>query len=241
MHRVLVVDAGNTIVKFTAFVDADVQWVIRQEACPEDTNFIPDAIYFASVRSEEQGKALISEIETVYPDSALVVLNSELVECGVKNAYKEPQRLGIDRWLSVVAAHHLIEGDVVVVDAGTAIKVDVVNVNGQHLGGYIVPGLTMMEAALISNTARIRYEENEVGVGVGLPDSTARAVTEGCYEMVLGFLERIHLQYQEYKWVATGGDAQSLLDRLGIPVERQPDLVAIGAKLVGDKYMRINR
>jgi len=99
----------------------------------------------------------------------------------------------------------------------------------------------MMEAALISNTARIRYKENEVGVGVGLPDSTARAVTEGCYEMVLGFLERIHLQYQEYKWVATGGDAQSLLDRLGIPVERQPDLVAIGAKLVGDKYMRINR
>ena len=238
MHRVLVVDAGNTIVKFTAFVDTEVQWVIRQETCPIDTGFIPDAIYFASVRSEVQGKLLSADIKSVFPSSVLLLLNSRAVECGVINAYKEPERLGIDRWLGVVAAHHLVAGNVVIVDAGTAIKVDVVNKDGQHLGGYIAPGLTMMETALISNTARIRYKEDEVVVGDGLPNSTARAVTEGCYEMVLGFLERVYLQYKDYKWVATGGDAESLLERLGIPVEQQPNLVAIGAKLVGDEQLR---
>lgn len=241
VHRVLVVDAGNTVVKFTAFVDSEVQWVLRQEVCPKTTDFVPDVIYLASVRSEEQSELLSSDIGAVYPDVAVIVLNSQSIMCGVSNAYKEPKRLGVDRWLGVVAAHHLIEGDVVVVDAGTAIKVDIVNKDGRHLGGYIAPGLAMMEAALISNTARIRYSESEVGIGEGLPNSTARAVTEGCYEMVLGFLERIHDQYQDYKWVATGGDAQSLLDRLGIPVELQSNLVAIGAKLVGDEQRRGNK
>jgi type III pantothenate kinase len=215
--------------------------MLRQEVCPKTKDFVPEVIYLASVRSEEQSELLSSDISSVYPNVAVIVLSSQSNMCGVSNAYQEPERLGVDRWLGVVAAHHLIEGDVVVVDAGTAIKVDIVNKDGRHLGGYIAPGLAMMEAALISNTARIRYSESEVGIGDGLPNSTARAVTEGCYEMVLGFLERIHHQYQDYKWVATGGDAQSLLDRLGIPVELQSNLVAIGAKLVGDEQVRGNK
>ncbi|AEF56389.1 type III pantothenate kinase [Marinomonas posidonica] len=238
MHRVLVVDAGNTIVKFTAFIDSEVQWVLRQEVCPQKTGFTPDVIYLASVRSEEQSELLSSNVKLVYPDVALIVLSSRLIQCGVSNAYKEPERLGVDRWLGVVAAHHFIEGDVVVVDVGTAIKVDVVNKDGKHLGGYITPGLAMMEAALISNTARIRYTKNEVVIGEGLPNSTARAVTEGCHEMVLGFLERIYRDYSHYKWVATGGDAKALLDSLQVKMEYQPNLVALGAKIVGDELIK---
>ena len=239
--KVLVVDAGNTSIKFTAFEDESVLWVHRGDHCPTDNGFVPDVIYFASVRSKEQSALMHADIQAEYPNSRWMTLTSQATACGVHNAYFEPERLGVDRWLGVIAAHHIEGGGVVVVDAGTAIKVDVVDKAGVHLGGYITPGLAMMEESLLVNTARIRYDSNEVVVGEGLPNSTVRAVTEGCYEMALGFLERIYQQYKEYKWIATGGDAESLLKRLGVPVERQPNLVAIGAKLVGDEQLRGNK
>lgn len=241
VSSVLVVDAGNTSIKFTALVNNQVLWVQRGDSCPIDTGFIPETIYFASVRSKELSALLHADIQAAFPQSQWLTLNSQAQACGVRNAYVEPERLGIDRWLGVVAAHHLVKGDVVVVDAGTAIKIDVVNSCGVHLGGYIVPGLAMMEDALLSKTARIRYEAHEVVAGQGLPNSTARAVTEGCHEMALGFLERIYRRYSTFKWVVTGGDAQRLLDLLGVSLECQPNLVALGAKLVGDERLRGNK
>lgn len=238
---ILVVDAGNTSIKFTAFEGERILWVQRHGSCPIDTGFAPDRIYFASVRSKEQSALLHADIQAEFPDSVWFTLTSQDEACGVVNAYIEPKRLGVDRWLGVIAAHHSVKGDVVVVDAGTAIKVDVVGGDGVHLGGYITPGLGMMENALLSNTARIRYDTNEVMAGKGLPDSTARAVTEGCHEMVFGFLERIHRRYPDFKWVVTGGDSHILLVLMGISMEHQPNLVALGAKLVGDEQVRGNK
>ncbi|RBP78636.1 type III pantothenate kinase [Marinomonas rhizomae] len=241
VSRVLIVDAGNTSIKFTAFEGEQVLWVERGDGCPTESGFVPEVIYFASVRSKEQSALLHADIQAEFPQSDWVTLTSQAFACGVSNAYVEPERLGIDRWLGVIAAHHLVKSDVVVVDAGTAIKVDVVNKEGVHLGGYIAAGLAMMEDALLSKTARIRYGTDEVVTGQGLPNSTARAVVEGGREMVLGFLERIYHRYPEFKWVVTGGDAQELLDSLGVSLECQPNLVALGARLVGDEQLRGNK
>nr|WP_264194025.1 type III pantothenate kinase [Marinomonas algarum] len=238
----MIVDAGNTHIKLTAFKGDNVLWVKR---CQDDSvvnstmgGFVPQAIYLASVRSEVQSIALHTELQTLFPHVKSLRLMTQAMACGVHNAYVEPARLGVDRWLGVIGAHHCIQGGAVVVDAGTAIKVDVVNDAGVHLGGYIVPGLSMMESALLSNTARIRYDDTEVVSGHGLPDSTARAVTEGCYEMALGFLERVYRQYSDFTWVVTGGDGQSLLEHLGIPALCEPHLIAIGAKWMGNECMR---
>ncbi|ETX09937.1 Baf family transcriptional regulator [Marinomonas ushuaiensis DSM 15871] len=239
--RVLVVDAGNTSIKFTAFENDQILWTRRDESDLAVIGFIPDAVYLASVLSSEESALLYADIQSQFPKSRCFALSSQSSACGVNNAYVEPSRLGVDRWLGVVAAHHIMTCDAVVVDAGTAIKVDVVDKDGAHLGGYIAPGLVMMEGALLSKTARVRYDANEVVAGQGLPNSTARAVSEGCLEMTLGFLERIHRRYPDCRWVATGGDAQVLLDLLGIPIECQPNLVALGAKLVGDEQRRGNK
>jgi len=238
-RKVLVVDSGNTSVKYTAFKGDDIVWVKQDLA--ELRDFNPLAIYFASVRSEEQDIDLQSLLQRKFPDCPCLILESTVTACGVDNAYEEPNRLGVDRWLSVIGAYHLIKNNVVVVDAGTAIKFDVVNFNGQHLGGYIAPGLAMMEVALLANTARIRYDTEEVVEGKGLPNSTARAVAEGCREMTLGFLERLYSQYADYTWLITGGDAESLVGWLDTSLTRQDNLVAIGAKLVGDEQIRGNK
>lgn len=238
--KVLVVDAGNTSVKFTAFEGNEVLWVQRDDCLPALDEFVPSVIYFASVRSQEQSALLHADLAAHFPASRWCHVQSEKTACGVKNAYHEPSRLGVDRWLGVVAAHHVIKGKVVIVDAGTAIKVDVVNQIGEHLGGYIAPGLALMETTLLANTAKIRYDAGEVISGQGLPDSTARAVTEGCYEMALGFLERLYHRYTDYTWVVTGGDARALLASLGVPLVYEPHLVAYGATLVGSEKLRGN-
>jgi type III pantothenate kinase len=239
--KVLIVDAGNTNVKFTAFDGEQLLWVKSEECDLFTLEFKPEAIYFASVRSKEQDDIIASRVRTAFPHSEWVDLVTTSYACGVVNAYFEPERLGVDRWLAVIAAHHLMKKDVLVVDAGTAIKIDLVNKGGKHLGGYIVPGLSMMEQALLSKTARVRYCADEVVKEQGLPNSTARAVTEGCHEMVLGFLERIYRDFPNYTWLVTGGDRQVFLDLLGIPLESQPNLVAIGAKLAGDELLRGNK
>ncbi len=236
---VLVIDAGNTSVKFTAFNKESVLWV--RQSLSECLDCDPKAIYFASVRSEEQDVALRESIEQCFPDRRWVTLESSMEACGVMNAYEEPKRLGVDRWLSVIGAYHFVKNGLVVVDAGTAIKFDAVNLNGRHLGGYIAPGLGMMEKALLANTARIRYDVTEVVQGEGLPNSTARAVSEGCLEMALGFLERLYAQYADHTWLITGGDAKTLMGLLDIPWTHQENLVALGAKLVGDEQIRGNK
>ncbi|SBS37221.1 Type III pantothenate kinase [Marinomonas spartinae] len=238
VDKLLVVDVGNTSIKYTAFEGGRVLWQVRDHEILIKRHFLPDAIYFASVRSQAASVMVLQEMQSYYPNSQLVRLESTAQACGVVCAYDEPWRLGIDRWLTVVAGFHHYGGNTVIIDAGTAIKVDVVNEQARHLGGYIVPGLMMMENALLANTAKIRYDASEQKVGDGLPNSTARAVNEGCHQMALGFLERVYRSYHDHRWVVTGGDAQELLHALGVKAECDPHLVALGAKLVGDEMIR---
>ena len=73
----------------------------------------------------------------------------------MKCAYADPSRLGIDRWIAVLAAYHLAPGGACVIDAGTAATFDAVDAHGRHLGGLIMPGPQLLAAALDRNTSNI--------------------------------------------------------------------------------------
>lgn len=77
---------------------------------------------------------------------------------GVRNVYSEPAKLGVDRWLAMIAAYRAFQSAVLVVDAGSALTVDVVDEAGRHCGGYIIPGTHLMERALLEGTDRVRFE-----------------------------------------------------------------------------------
>ena len=68
----------------------------------------------------------------------------------VKNGYREPSSLGVDRWMVVLAAYHRCSGTALVIDLGTAITLDYIRSDGQHLGGYIVPGTHLSQRALLT-------------------------------------------------------------------------------------------
>ncbi len=61
---------------------------------------------------------------------------------GLTNGYLDPSLLGADRWLGLIGAWTKVRSALCVVDAGTAVKFDSVDANGQHLGGLIVPAFT---------------------------------------------------------------------------------------------------
>lgn len=71
---------------------------------------------------------------------------------GVRIAYADANRLGVDRWLALIAAHREHQGDVVIADLGSALTVDVLRADGEHLGGVIAPGFAAMFAGLSAST-----------------------------------------------------------------------------------------
>jgi type III pantothenate kinase len=94
------------------------------------------------------------------------------------NSYADPGRMGVDRWLAMLGACGRSPGRVCVIDAGSALTIDMVSAEGRHEGGYIIPGPALMERALLLDTDRVRFDEAaEFSLSPGT--STAEAVRHG--------------------------------------------------------------
>jgi len=76
---------------------------------------------------------------------------------GVRNGYGEAWRLGVDRWVALIGAHHEYPGEALcLVGVGSALTIDLLGADGRHYGGCIIPGPQMMIEALLDKTAGIR-------------------------------------------------------------------------------------
>jgi type III pantothenate kinase len=154
--------------------------------------------------------------------------------CGVVNAYSEPGKLGVDRWLSMLAAYHQEKTACCVVDCGTTITVDMVAADGQHQGGYIVPGLQLLRDTLAARSKALATERTDwSSLAPGI--STISALHNGILRSVLGFVRDIERESRNagalYQWYFTGGDAPVLLPHLDWEIRHEPNLVLDGLEL----------
>jgi type III pantothenate kinase len=142
--------------------------------------------------------------------------------------------MGVDRWLAMLAAWQRLHAAVCVVDAGSALTIDLVDSSGQHSGGYIIPGSFLMERALLLDTGRVRFAEQvEYGLAPGV--STAQAVRHGIALAQVGAVGlAIDRADQPMQLVFTGGGAQQLRDLLGRDGELVPELVFDGLEIMAD-------
>ena len=148
---------------------------------------------------------------------------------GVASGYREPEKLGVDRWLALLAGWHELGRACAVVDAGTAVTIDVLDDSGAHQGGYIVPGLTLMLNALLSGTSGVRLDAGPV-VSLAAGNCTSDAVLRGCTAMTVALIERVR-SGSELPLVLTGGDAGLLAPWLTAPSLLRPELVLDGLAL----------
>ncbi|PKO52685.1 MAG: type III pantothenate kinase [Betaproteobacteria bacterium HGW-Betaproteobacteria-20] len=212
----LTIDAGNTRVKWGVFnaegimleygacLNADLTTVqLPKAACAVVSNVAGDKV-----------KALLEKLLVNYFQVNWV--KAQTTACGVTNAYVEAETLGTDRWAALIAAWHISQKPSVVVNAGTAITIDVLNATGIFLGGTIMPGLRLMRESLNRNAARL-----SVGVGEvkAFPINTQDAIETGCMNAALASIMMMAERMQSHHGsppaiIITGGDAQIIKDNL---------------------------
>ncbi|BFI95067.1 MAG: type III pantothenate kinase [Rhodanobacter sp.] len=151
--------------------------------------------------------------------------------CGVRNAYAEPQRLGVDRFLAMVAARADGIAPCVLASAGTALTLDALAADGRHLGGLIAPGPRLMQQSLLGATAQVR--PTHAGAIVEAADNTADAVASGCWLAAAALVERFVSRMAPALGGSPalrlgGGDAETLQPLLAGPAELAHDGVLRG-------------
>lgn len=154
---------------------------------------------------------------------------------GIWPAYAQPESLGADRYAAMVAARRLFPGPLVVVDCGTAVTLDVLDEHGRHLGGLIMPGLSLMRHALSAGTAALSGVASDRILL--LADNTADAVTGGTalglVSAVDGLCQRISREYGGgHRHILTGGDGPLVKARGGLDYEWCPWLVLQGVDFI---------
>ncbi|MEO5829019.1 MAG: type III pantothenate kinase [Rhodanobacter sp.] len=164
-------------------------------------------------------------------DLPVTWLRTPAQACGVRSAYAEPQRLGVDRFLAMVAAYAAGHAPCVLVGVGTALTLDALAADGQHLGGLIAPGPQLMQQSLFDATARVRPVHP--GQLVELADNTADAVASGCWQAAAALVDRFASRMAVRlgtvpQLVLGGGDAQTLLPLLSQPARLSHDAVLRG-------------
>ncbi|PIE82559.1 MAG: type III pantothenate kinase [Cardiobacteriales bacterium] len=235
MH--LLIDIGNSRIKW--LYGSNVPGIV--EAVSYHTNWPqrlyrawhllpePKMIALSSVRESsivEQVKELVEELwhKPVHQFVAQKHTNHTLTV-----AYDKPEILGCDRYLAMLGARGMTHDPLCVVGCGTAITLDVVDGDGLHLGGLILPGIRLAENALLNSTDHLvpmRWTPQLLG------KDTATCIGSGIHHAIPAGIDSIMTQLEEqhghyFKRFAFGGDAQILFGN--IPTYRiEPDLLFRG-------------
>jgi len=153
---------------------------------------------------------------------------------GVRIAYADPRRFGVDRWLALLGARAHVQGAVMVVDAGTAVTYDAMLCTGEHLGGQVLPGISMMRECLIRRTSLPPVDPARVADGPGpWARDTTDALALGGTLALAALAERLLDALAERSGgpvalLVTGGDGPRLAEAIRRPLVLAPDLVLEG-------------
>jgi type III pantothenate kinase len=166
--------------------------------------------WLASVASVERTMTVIENLQ----EAGLQVRRIHTqARCGKLHiAYPEPARLGVDRFLAMLAACDRDDGPWLIVSAGSALTVDLLGADGGHVGGLIAPMPAHMRAALAQQFAQLDLPD---GRACDFADDSADAIASGTQGAALGLVERALRKAQQRlgalpTLLVTGGGAEFL-------------------------------
>jgi type III pantothenate kinase len=156
----------------------------------------------------------------------------------------EPQNVGADRALNVIAAHAKHEGELLIIDFGTATTFDVVGPTGAYTGGIIAPGINLSLDALVSAAAklpRIAIEAPETNSVIGRTTQSQMliGIYWGYIAMIEGLVDRIKRELGRPATVIATGGLATLFDRHTDAFDAiEPDLTIQGLGLLYEMAVR---
>ncbi len=216
----LVVDIGNTLVKYAVF-ERGTLLVVESSAC---------GVFLSKIKALFE---TFPKIEYAILSSVKVLENKEFevlsLFCKVhllsatskvpfKNGYASPETLGVDRIaLATAAFYHNPKGNSLVIDMGSCITYDFVNGRGEYLGGAISPGFLMRYRAMHEQTAKLPLLEPELQpdfIGNSTASSMHNGVIQGICHELDGTIEQYKNRFPHLTVILTGGDSHFFAKRL---------------------------
>jgi type III pantothenate kinase len=239
----LLIDIGNTRIKWaradsrglgeqSAAVHAN--WT-EQELVQQVLDAGPQAgrVVIANVGGKRMGdlvQAALLRHWQVQPQ----FMQSPAAAAGIRNAYPEPAKLGVDRWMAMLGGKSLEAGPICVVSVGTAMTIDGVDASGRHLGGVIVPGPELMVSSLLKSTSEIAQRAATGRTQQQLfADNTLGAIQQGAVQALAALVDRAMDTMRDQVGQApalmlTGGASPRLRGAIRNPAREIPDLVLRG-------------
>jgi type III pantothenate kinase len=236
----LLVDIGNTRIKWGLDKDNHIihgQSLVHQQLeqnellkCWKNIS-APDRMAVSCVSSKQSLELIMTVARLLWPSIEIMLAQSKANDFGVRNAYYNPEKLGVDRWLSLIAVKQHYQGYTCIVDCGTAITIDVMDADGRHQGGLICPGLRLMKSSLATGTEILQF--NQQKYPIGLANSTDAAIYTGTLWSVIGLIEHtMNKQPEITTLILTGGDAELIAEQLTCQPIIDSDLVLRGLALL---------
>jgi len=241
----LLIDIGNSRIKYAYQEHAKIHTV--QAITYQHADYLsqisqhwqslhpPQILAISSVGNATILEQLIELGKQIWPTVRVIIATSSAKKLALVNAYPQPDKLGVDRWLALIALHHYYPSYSCVVDCGTAITIDCLNQAGIHQGGLITPGLELMKQSLYQGTEQITLSQQKHTVT--LANNTASAIYVGTLYAAAGFIEKAVTDFQTHsKIILTGGDAALIAERLAIESVIDSQLVLKGLALYCAEY-----
>ncbi|MEY3289577.1 MAG: hypothetical protein RLZZ419_1819 [Pseudomonadota bacterium] len=236
----LLIDSGNTRLKWAMLQEDGLltshallnQQITRQQLIDSwKQQLAPKRLAIACVGSTPLLQLVLAVAVELWPTIEIISVKSEAHAFGVVNAYQQPEKLGVDRWLALVAVHHHYQKSACIVDCGTAITVDLIDADGKHQGGLISPGLTLMKKSLATGTAALQF--NQTNYWVGPASFTEAAIYSGTLMAAVGLIEQVlSKQVNVGQLILTGGDAGIIAAQLNTQPIIDSDLVLRGLAVI---------
>lgn len=206
---VLLVDIGNTRIKAVTLAQVEDEPQVFASLDDLYASAITTTVrhlYFASVR-----QPFVSDALQKWCQQHAIACREVITEkhaFGVTNSYDDVSKMGVDRWLAMIAGAEIARDTFCVIDTGTATTVDFVS-KGEHLGGWIVPGFQTMKSALVNATQRVTADEaapDNLDVG----RTTENCVAQGCHAAVFGVylsaVDYLSRKQTPFDVILSGGD-----------------------------------
>jgi type III pantothenate kinase len=247
----LLLDVGNTRIKWATWADGTLQDAdeLVHRSDPETSvaslldrcSLQPSQVLVSNVAGPDFNKVISAGVSSRW-NQTVEFARSQSSAGSLRNGYQDFSQLGVDRWLTMLAAVHRYRKAICVVDVGTAVTVDQIDERGQHLGGIILPGLDLMRKALTGNTgdlerlavfgATARQDEAQL-----LGQSTDAAIAKGAIAAIRAVIEECRASllhgHSDPVLVITGGDAPRIIPHLRNSAEHHPSLVLEGLAIYG--------
>ena len=208
----LVIDIGNSYIKAAIFNSDELVWA-KSFAGIDEQQIVE------LLAQHQPHKAIISSVkkqdevwEGVIGNQIPLLKFSSSMAKGIKNHYRTPHTLGLDRLAGVIGAHALYPQQVnLVIDAGTCITYDGIDAGANYYGGSISPGLSMRYKALSHYTAGLPLisADADFNEAAGYDTTTAirSGVQNGIRFEVEGFIKNYFDLHGQANVILTGGDS----------------------------------